>query len=82
MLCTCTWLKAQTEKEEPSYSYFFLKGGFASSDMTSFRDNDIQKLEKEPRRVKWRTWGITCHCSLVCNQTRVAFYTKGNEYIR
>lgn len=49
MLCTCTWLKAQTEKEEPSYSYFFLKGGFASSDLTSFKDNDIHKLDKDRR---------------------------------
>lgn len=49
MFCTCTLLKAQKEKEEPSYSYFFVKAGFASSDLTSLKNNDWSTIAKDRR---------------------------------
>lgn len=50
LICTYTWVHAQDAKKEyPTYSYFFLKGGFASSDITSLKNNDMHKLEKDRR---------------------------------
>lgn len=49
LLLTITFVQAQETKEEPSYSYFFVKGGFATSDLTSFKKNDINTLDKDRR---------------------------------